>query len=258
MKTRFELSANARKDIGKGASRRLRKQGLVPGIIYGAGKEAELLTFDHNKLSHVADNENFYSSLLKIKIGSDRDQEVIFKDIQRHPVKPKIVHIDFQRVLADVALRVRVPLHIVGEEHAPGIKDKGALSRLLAEVEISCLPRYLPEYLTADVSELALGKALHLSDLKLPEGVELCSLIGKNKNDLPVASIHLVKEVVEEVVAPVAAEGEAAAAEGAEGKAAEGKEAGKDAKGGDAKAADGKDKKDAAKPEGKKDAPKKG
>ena len=231
MKTRFELSATARKDLGKGASRRLRSQGLVPGIIYGAGKEAELLNFEHNKLIHVTENESFYSSLLKIKVDGTKEHEVIFKDIQRHPVKPKIVHMDFQRVLADVAVRMRVPLHIVGEDQAPGIKEKGQMSRLLTDVEVSCLPKYLPEYLTADVSQLGLNETLHLSNLKLPEGVSLVALMGKNQNDLPIANIHVVKEVVEEVK-PVAAEG-------AEGAAAEGAEAKGDAKG-DAKAGDAK------------------
>lgn len=197
MKAHFEFLATERKDIGKGASRRQRRQGLIPAIIYGAGKEAESISLDHNKIIHASANESFYSSILSIKVGKHKAEDVIFKDIQRHAFKPQILHLDFQRVQADVALHVNVPLHFEGEDKAPGVKDRGILSRLVTEVEISCLPKFLPEYLVVDVSHLGLNETLHLSDIKLPEGVSLLSLTGNEPHDLPVVSIHIPKEVAD-------------------------------------------------------------
>lgn len=209
MKNRFEFVVHARNDMGKGASRRLRKQGLVPAIIYGAGKAAESVSLDHNKIINASANESFYASIMSFKIGKDRHQDVILKDMQRHPFKPIIMHMDFLRIQADVALKVHVPIHFLNAEKAVGVKDGGLLSHLINDVEISCLPKYLPQYIELDVLTLGVDQTLHLSDLKLPEGVTLLALHGEEPHDLPVVSIHMPKAAVEEeTAAPEAPETE--------------------------------------------------
>ncbi len=225
MKNRFEFVATVRNDMGKGASRRLRKQGLIPAIVYGAGKAAETVNLDHNKIINASANESFYASILTLKIGKDREQEVILKDLQRHPYKPIIMHMDLQRVQADVELKVHVPIHFLNEEKAVGVKNGGLLSHLINDVEITCLPRHLPQYIELDVLNLAIDQTLHLSDLKLPQGVTLVALHGEDANDLPVVSIHMPKAVTEEeTAAPVAPETEVINEKKVEGDdAAEGK-----------------------------------
>jgi large subunit ribosomal protein L25 len=232
----FNLSAEVRSDKGKGASRRLRRMGKVPGILYGAGEPPVDLAFDHNELSNNLKYEAFYSHILKIKVGKDEHQAIV-KDLQRHPAKPVVMHLDLLRVKDDVEIRVHVPLHFLGEKEAIGVKQQGGVvSRNLIEVEIACLPRNLPEYIDVDVAQLELNHALHLSDLKLPEGVRIVQLAYGEEHDLPVVAIHHPRITVEEepvAEAAVAAEGEAAAAAegaaaapGAEGKpAADGKAA---------------------------------
>jgi len=224
----FNLSAEVRNDKGKGASRRLRRIGKVPGILYGAGEPPVDLAFDHNELSNNLAYEAFYSHILKIKVGEDEYQAIV-KDLQRHPAKPVIMHLDLMRVKDNLEIRVHVPLHFLGEKEAIGVKQQGGVvSRNLIEVEIACLPRYLPEYIDVDVTNLELNHALHLSDLKLSEGVRIVQLAYGEEHDLPVVAIHHPRITVEEepvAEAAVAAEGEAAApaegataAPGAEGK----------------------------------------
>lgn len=192
----FDLIAEIREDQGKGASRRLRHQGKVPAIIYGAGRPPRLLSFDHNKVLQQLEDESFYSSVLNVKVGS-KSQAVILKDLQRHPAKPRIMHMDFQRIVEDEEIKMNVPLHFIGEEVAPGVKTGGGkVSRLMTEVEIVCLPRYLPEYIDVDVSALELDEMLTLSDIKLPEGVEIPALAQGPEADRPIVSIHIIKEVV--------------------------------------------------------------
>ena len=230
----FNLSAEVRHDKGKGASRRLRRVGKVPGILYGAGEPPVELAFDHNELRHSLAHEAFYSHILKIKVDGGEHQAIV-KDLQRHPAKPLIMHLDLLRVKDDVEIRVHVPLHFLGEKDAIGVKQQGGVvSRNLIEVEIACLPRYLPEYIDVDVANLEINHALHLSDLKLPEGVRIVQLAYGEEHDLPVVAIHHPRITVEEepvAAAAAPAEGAAAPAEGAAAAPAEGgKPAAADAK----------------------------
>jgi large subunit ribosomal protein L25 len=192
----FDLIAEIREDQGKGASRRLRHQKKVPAIIYGAGRPPRPLAFDHNKVLQQLENESFYSSILNIKVG-EKSQAAILKDMQRHPAKNQIMHMDFQRIVEDEEIRMNVPLHFIGEDVAPGVKvGGGKVMHLMTDVEIVCLPRYLPEFINVDVSELELDVMLSLSDLELPEGVEMPALAQGPEADRPVVAIQIIKEVV--------------------------------------------------------------
>lgn len=206
MKENFVVNAEPRASQGKGASRRLRHQGKVPAILYGGKGQAESLTLDHNEMSKHLKTEAFYSHILKLKIGSN-DQQVVLKDLQRHPVDESIIHVDFLRVLADVALRMHVPLHFKGADICPGVKtSEGVVEHLLNQVVVECLPKHLPEFIEVDISQLDINQSIHLSQLKLPEGVTLVEL--KHGNDQSVVSVHLPRAQVEEAPAeaPVAAE----------------------------------------------------
>jgi len=233
MKDDFDLIADIREDQGKGASRRLRHQGKVPAIIYGAGRPPRALVFDHNRVILKLENESFYSSILNIKVG-EKSQAAILKDVQRHPARPQVMHMDFQRIVEDEEIKMLVPIHFDGEDVAPGVKEGGGkVSHLITELEIVCLPKHLPEYLEIDVSELELDAMLKMSDVKLPEGVSVPALAQGEEADRPVVSIHIIKEVVieeEEELEPgaVPVEGEEGA-EGAEGEGAEGDADGEDA-----------------------------
>ncbi|MGB5510649.1 MAG: 50S ribosomal protein L25/general stress protein Ctc, partial [Woeseiaceae bacterium] len=213
--------AELREDQGKGASRRLRREKKVPAIIYGAGRPPRPLAFDHNKVLLELENESFYSSILNIKVGK-KSQAAILKDLQRHPAKNQIMHMDFQRIVEDEEIRMNVPLHFIGEDIAPGVKQGGgSVSHLMTDVEIVCLPRYLPEYINVDVSELELDAMLSLSDLKLPEGVEVPALAQGPEADRPVVSIHVIREVIIEEDEEAAAVPVAGAVEPVEGAADE-------------------------------------
>ena len=185
MKEIFEIDAQPRSDMGKGASRRLRRQGLVPGIVYGAGRDPELIALVHNDLVQHLDHEAFYSHILSLKQGAD-SQQVILKDLQRHPAKPFVLHADFLRVSATEKLRTQVPIHFINEEQAAGVKMGGAISHHMTSVEITCLPNDLPEFIEVDMTELMVGDTVLMSGLQLPAGVQLYSL----ENDLPVVSVH--------------------------------------------------------------------
>jgi len=210
MKTSFELIAEFRETQGKGASRRLRHEGKVPAILYGGHSEARALTLSHQKLIVMLENERFYSTILSLKVG-DQTQNAILKDVQRHPYKNAIVHIDFQRVEDNQKIRMSIPLHFVGAAVSPGVKTQGGLvSHLRNEVEVSCLPKDLPEFIEVDMSALSLNESIHMSQLKIPEGVELTALA---KEDAAVASIHSPRaEEPEAVAAAAATEGAAPAA----------------------------------------------
>jgi large subunit ribosomal protein L25 len=209
MSDKFDLIAEIREDQGKGASRRLRHQGKLPAIIYGAGRPPRALVFDQNKVLLKLENESFYSSVLNIKVG-EKSQAAILKDLQRHPAKHMIMHMDFQRIVDDVEIKMNVPLHFLGEDVAPGVKTGGgAVSHLMNDVEVQCLPKYLPEYLEIDVSELELDAMLNLSDIKLPEGVEIPGLVAGEENDHGIVSIHVIKAApVEEDIVDEEATGE--------------------------------------------------
>lgn len=206
MKTNFVVNAEARAAQGTGASRRLRRTGKVPAIIYGGKDAAQAVTLDHNELWNHLKTEAFYSHILTLKLDG-KDQQVVLKDMSRHPVKDTILHLDLQRVLADVALRMHVPLHFLNAEIAPGVKVGGGIvEHHLNQVEVECLPKDLPEYIEVDLANLEVNEAIHLSQLKLGAGVALVQL--KHDNDQSVCAIHLPRAAVEEVVteAPVAAE----------------------------------------------------
>lgn len=214
---KFELEAEIRKDLGKGASRRLRRADKVPAIVYGAGEPAVSLLLDHKKANIALAHEAFYSRILTLKIGK-KSEKVVLKDLQRHPAKPRLVHIDFLRVRADQKLDMNVPLHFIGEEDAPGLKEGGVFSHLISDVEISVLPADLPEYIEVDVSAMTLNQTLHLSDLKLPKGVELVAFAhGVEDHDLPMVNLSIPRLIEEApVVSAETAEGEGVAAAPAE------------------------------------------
>src|SRR5580704_287614 len=209
MKTSFELVAEFRETQGKGASRRLRHEGKVPAILYGGHSEAKALTLSHQKLLIMLDNERFYSTILSLKVG-DQTQAAILKDVQRHPYKNAIVHIDFQRVEENEKIRIRVPLHFTGAAVSPGVKSQGGIvSHMRNEAEVTCLPKDLPEFIEVDISALSLNESIHLSQLKLPPGVTLVELA---KDDVAVVAIHSPRAEEPE---PTAAAAGASAAEGA-------------------------------------------
>ncbi len=245
MKTAFELTAEFREGPGKGASRRLRHANKVPAILYGGHREPRALSLDHTKLMLMLDNERFYSTIISLKVG-DATQAAILKDVQRHPARNAVLHVDLQRVLENEKIRMTIPLHFKGAAGSPGVKAGGVVSHLRNDVDISCLPKDLPEFLELDVSGLGMNELKYLADIPVPEGVELTELAhGRNA---PVVSVHHPK--AEEVETPTA---EAAAATTAAAAAAAAPAAGAapaaDAKGGkDAKEAkDSKDSKDSKK-----------
>jgi large subunit ribosomal protein L25 len=233
VKTAFELAGEPRPQLGRTDSRRLRKAGKVPAIMYGGGEAPEALVLDHNSLKHQMSREAFFTSILTLKIGS-KSQQVVVKGVERHPARPLIMHLDLQRVREDVEITITVRIHFTGEAESKGVKDQGGVvEHLLTDVEVRCLPRYLPEYLTLDVTALELNQIYHLSDIKLPEGVTLTALTGGH--DHPVVAVNLPR--AEEIDVPTeapAAPGEVPAtaqAAPAEGEAAAG-DAKADAKGG--------------------------
>lgn len=220
MATIHEITAERRADQGKGASRRLRRDGKVPAVIYGAGQSAENIQFDHLKLSLAARNEWFSSAILDLLVEGNR-QKVLLRDVQKHPVKPQLLHLDFLRVDESKPVRVYVSIRFLNKEKSAAAKTSGVvISHNINEVEISCLPKDLPEHIDLDLGELGLGDVLHLSDLKLPAGVEIPELKLGKEYDHTVVSAQAVREEVEEAPAEVAAEG--AAAEGAAAPAAGG------------------------------------
>lgn len=208
MSTKFTLTAETRAGMGTGASRRLRRDGKIPAVLYGAGKPAVTLQLEHDPVYHFVKNEAFFTSILTVKIGQESDQAIL-RDLQMHPYKPRIQHMDLQRVSATEKLHIAVPLHFLGGDVAPGVKQEGGLvSHLLTEVDVSCLPHQLPEYLEVDLSNLHMGQSVHLSDIKTPEGVTITSLA--HGNDLAVAAVSRAA-IEEEAPAAAPAEGEVAA-----------------------------------------------
>ncbi len=218
MNVSFELNAQVRHDSGKGASRRLRRDGKVPAIMYGGGQKPMSLALDQDAVRHSLENEAFYSHILTVNVDGQPVQAVL-KDLQRHSYRPIILHMDLQRISETEELRMHVPLHFIGEAVAPGVKlGGGIISHLVTDVEVICLPRHLPEFLEVDVSNLQLNETLHLSDIKLPEGVKIIALTHGPEHDLPVVSVHVPRAAVEAEAAP-AAEAAAAPAAPAAGEA---------------------------------------
>ena len=209
MRISFTFGADVRAMQGKGASRRLRHKGKVPAILYGAHKEAQPLILDQQNLLTMIGDERFYSSIVQLKIG-DGTQEAIIKDVQMHPAKNLVVHVDLQRVVENERIRIRVPIHFKGESVSPGVKTQGGVvSHMRADVEVSCLPKDLPEFLELDLSGMNLNDTKFLADVPLPAGVTIPELTQRNA---PVVSIHAPRAEEPE---PVAAEAAAVTAEGA-------------------------------------------
>lgn len=219
MKTAFELVAEFRDAQGKGASRRLRHANKVPAILYGGHRDPRPLSLDHTKLLLLLDNERFYSTIINLKVG-ELNQAAILKDVQRHPAKNAVVHVDLQRVLDNEKIRITIPLHFKGEAGSPGVKKGGVVSHLRNEIEVSCLPKDLPEFIEIDLSTLDINQMIHLADLAVPEGVEILELThGRNA---PVVSVHHARAQEEAEVAPAADAAAAAAAPAAAAKPAAG------------------------------------
>lgn len=194
----FTLDAEIREDLGKGASRRLRHTDKVPAVVYGGEKPAVSITLDHSKVLHAQEHEAFYSHILTLNIDNT-SQQVILKDVQRHAFKPKILHMDFLRVDADHAITTTIPLHFINEETAEAVKmHGGVVSHTISEVEISCLPQDLPEFIEVDVAKCEMGSALHLSDIDVPKGVTLVELTKGEDHDQPVVSIKAPKAAADE------------------------------------------------------------
>jgi large subunit ribosomal protein L25 len=221
----FEFTAFARTQEGRGASRRMRRAGKAPGIVYGGSAAPQPIELDHNALFHALRNEAFHSSILSMKLDGAVTQ-VLLRDVQMHPFKNEILHVDFQRVDENRRIHVKVPLHFVNEEASPAVKLSGALvSHVLNEIDITCLPRDLPGFVEVDLGTLAVGQSLHASGVKLPAGV---ALVAHGKLDPVVATAVMPRAHAE---AEEAATTEAAAAPApAEAKPAEKKEPAKEEK----------------------------
>ena len=212
--TDYDLQAKSREDMGKGASRRLRRLAdSVPAIVYGGKKGPQPITLAHKDISHALENEAFYSHIINLEVDG-KGQDVILKDVQRHPAKPVIMHVDFLRVSKTKKLTTRVPLHFINEETSVGVKMQGGkVTHNMTDLEVSCLPANLPEYIEVDLAEAEVDQIIHISDINLPEGVESVSLSHGEGHDLPVASIHVPKTVEVEEDAPEAPDAPAVAGE---------------------------------------------
>ena len=220
---KIEIKAEPRSLQGTGASRRLRRESKVPGILYGAGKDAQPIQLDHKDLFFKLKMEAFHASILDMEIGAEKAQ-VLLRDYQMHPFKEMILHADFQRVAADRKIHVKVPLHFMNQEIAPGVKlAGGAIQHVMNDLDIACLPKDLPEFIELDISHMELNQLLHLSDVAAPEGVTFVDLA--HERDPAVISINPPRreeeevEAAEEEILEAAAEGEAEAPAEDEGEA---------------------------------------
>lgn len=214
MSDKIELTAQVRTDVGKGASRRLRRDAdLVPAVIYGAEKEPVALTIPHKDLMKATENEAFFSQIITINTGAEKSPAIV-KDLQRHPARLRILHADFYRVSMDQEITVEIPLHFINEEECVGVRlNNGQIARNLSTLEITCLPGDLPEYIEVDVIDLDIGDAIHVSQLVLPQGVEVPELALGEDHDQVVVTVNEKREIIEEeddeVEAPAADEVEA-------------------------------------------------
>lgn len=185
----FEFEAELRTATGKGDARRTRRLGKIPAIVYGGDAAPLQLNLVHHKVVKALENNAVYSHVLTLKYDG-KEEKVILKAMQRHPSRPIVMHMDFQRVSETEKLRVHVPLRFLNQEAAVGVKKGGVVSHALVEVEVFCLPKDLPEFIDVDLASVGLGESVHLSDLKVPEGVELVELAHGAEHDIPVAAIH--------------------------------------------------------------------
>ena len=203
-----EIAVQRRTDEGKGASRRLRRAGKVPAIVYGGKLDPVSIQIEHKDAWAASQNEWFYSAIFDLSLDGDK-QKVLLRDMQRHPYKQQLLHMDFQRISDDEVIRVRVPIHFLNQEKSPAGKTSGVVvMRELTDVEVACLPKDLPEFIELDLGELAIGDIIHLSGLTLPEGVEIPQLKLGKEHDIAVVVARMAREEVESEVA----EGEEGAA----------------------------------------------
>ena len=223
----FEFTAFARTQEGRGASRRMRRAGKAPGIVYGGATAPQPIELDHNALFHALRNEAFHASILAMTVDGTTTK-VLLRDVQMHPFKNEILHVDFQRIDEARKIHMKVPLHYVKEELSPAVKVSGAhVSHILNELDVACLPRDLPEFIEVDLSTLAVGQSLHASGLKLPAGV---TVVSHGKRDPVVATAVMPRAHVEAEEAAATEAAAATPAPAAEAKPAEKKEAAKDEK----------------------------
>jgi len=200
MASKYQLEAEMRDDLGKGASRRLRRENKIPAVLYGAGRPAWSLTLKENQLMRNLQEESFYAAIIELKLDG-KPQKVFLRDMQRHPAKSTVLHVDLQRVRDDVEMTVTIPLHFLNEETSHGVKMEGGQTlRNMVDIEITCLPGVLPEFVEVDLIDLNLGDSLHISDIVLPEGVVSTQLSYGEDHDQPVISIVAPKaeEVIED------------------------------------------------------------
>ena len=190
----FIVNAEPRTVQGKGASRRLRREGKVPAILYGGEGDPATLQVDEHELKHHLESEAFFSHVLVIKTEAGEERAVL-KDVQRHPAKAKLLHVDFQRVVAGQEMKRNVPLHFINEDGSPADLQGGVIEHLFNEIEITVLPRNLPEYIEVDCAKLEIGGTIHLSEVKAPEGVTFTALAHDDDPSLAVA--HLPRAAVE-------------------------------------------------------------
>ena len=199
MQENFEINAVSRDVQGKGASRRLRREGMVPGIIYGGNVEPQMFATRHNELILHLEHEAFYSHILTVNLDG-KAQKVVLKDLQRHPAKPFIMHVDLLRVSDSDRIKMHVPLHFINEEGCPGVKAGGTISHSQTDVEVICAAKDLPEFIEVDMAEMNIGDTIHLSELKMPEGVEVLALThGDDSHDTGVVAIHAAKGGADDV-----------------------------------------------------------
>lgn len=194
MSLSFTLNAESRSDLGKGASRRLRRVNGVPAVVYGGEGEAQSITLKHNEMEKNLSQEAFYSHILDLVVDGGKAEQVILRDVQRHPYKRLIMHMDFQRVSADQAIHVLVPLHFINEEDCVGVKQGGgSISHVETEVNVSCLPKDLPEFIEVDLANVNVGESVHLSDIQFPAGVTSVELSHGEDHDQAVAAVHAAR-----------------------------------------------------------------
>ena len=199
MSTNFELNAKARDVFGTNASRRLRRLEQVPAMIYGGDQDNEAVLLDHHEIMHNLEVEAFHSAIISLNTGSG-SQQVILREVQHHRYRPRLVHVDFQRIKATERLHMKIPLHFAGVDEAPGVKvEEGIFSPLMTELDVTCLPKDLPEYIEIDVSALGINDVIHLSSVELPEGVDL-TVVPHEGEDPSVVTVMPPRTIEEEVL----------------------------------------------------------
>jgi len=216
MSSVFEFDAVSRANVGTGSAKRVRRNGSIPAVVYGGSAEPELIELSQNEVAKKLANEAVYSHILKLNVGG-KVQNAILKDMQRHPAKDTVIHMDFLRINMNEKIKVHVPLHFINEEISIGVKAGGVVTHSMVEVEVLCLPTNLPEYIEVDLEATDIGGSVHLSDIVAPEGVEIVALTHGEEHNLPVAQVVKTRGPAEdEVDADAATEGDEGAAESEE------------------------------------------